>query len=750
MFFVDLSPLRDPAYVTSAIASALGISEGGAQSLATRLGHSLAQSPALMVLDNFEHVLAAAPEIADLLAACPELKVLVTSRSALRLRWEHQVAVLPLPLPESVHLEDLETMASVASVALFLDRARAAGPDLRLTGDNATAIMLICQRLDGLPLALELAAVRVKLLRVEEIAAYLDNCFRLLTGGSRGAAERHQTLQAAIDWSYDLLTHAERVLLRRLAVFAGGFTMDAAQGICVDAEFLSDAVFDLLALLVDQSLVIISPGHYPTRYRMLEPIRQYAQNRLLAAGEAETVQRGHAHFFVALAEQAEPQLWAADHSTWMVRLQQERGNLQVAVQWAVEQNDAALGVRLARALYWFWLLSGAVSAGRNSVAGILEVAVAVGDAAARASALQVAGSLAFLDADYVAACGPLEESATIYRRLGDRHGLANTLNVLGRVRDLQGDTAIASTLLRESAALASEVGDHGGHANALLALTLVAVNRADYAEAHAYAEEALTIYQNTGNQWGVAAGLQYLADVARCQGNYTRAERLYLRSQTAFRDAGVEAETASILHNLGYVSLAQGEYARAQAMFAESLAQQRERGNRAGILEGLAGFGALLAARGQPRKAAVLFGAVAALRATFGTPMWPAERIEHERHVAKVRAALGAGAWQEAMAEGGGMTLEQAIASALAPMVTDRAAQVHAGLIAQGGLTTREREVLILLAQGNSNRVIADALIITERTVETHIRSIRSKLNLTSRTQLAIWAVEQGLLGARS
>jgi tetratricopeptide (TPR) repeat protein len=432
-----------------------------------------------------------------------------------------------------------------------------------------------------------------------------------------------------------------------------------------------DGLLDLLARLVDQSLVLVGHGHRPTRYRLLEPIRAYAAVRLREAGETEAVRERHAHFFAALAERAAPQLWGAEAATWMVGLREERDNLRAAVRWAVQREDIALGVRLARALCWYWHLSGVVGEGRRSVSRILAAASGAGEATARAGALHVAGQLAALDADYAAARGPLEESEALHRRLGDRRGLAHTLNVLGRVRLAEGAVAAARALLEESVALFRAVDDPDWLGVALVGLTWILIEQADYTRARACAEAVLGIYEVTGSRYMAGVALNYLGDVARCEGDYERAEGLYMRSLARSRDGGVEAYVAPVLHNLGYVAVAKGEPARAEALFAESLAMQRDRGDRTGVLECLAGFGAVRAARGQPRRAAVLFGAVTALRATFGAPVWPGERLEQGRHREMVRAALGAGAWDAALAEGKDMTLEDAIAYALEGTDTD-------------------------------------------------------------------------------
>lgn len=751
---VELAALFDPLLIPQAITAALQIRAHPRVVVIEQLLDYLRSKALLLVLDNCEHLLPACAALVDtLVRTCPRIQILATSREALGIAGETIALVPSLTLPDaapSITLApaDVHHIAETEAVQLFVERAKAVWPSFALMPQNAGAIVQICHRLDGIPLALELAAARVKLLRVEEIAAYLDSGFRLLSGGSRAAAERHQTLQAALDWSYNLLTYAECILLRRLAVFVGGFTLAAVQGVCADAELPPDALFDLLARLVDKSLVVVGHDDHPTRYRLLEPIRQYARDKLRAAGELEAIEHAHAPFFVALAEQAAPQLWGAEHAAWVRQLHQELDNLRAAVQWVIQQHNTALGVRLVCALHWFWFLDGVVSEGRRSAAGILAVVGAAGDAAARAAVLQVAGALAVLDADYAAARGPVEESVTICRRLGNQHGLATTLNLLGRVRLFQGDTTTAAALLGESATLFQAVGDYSGQAFALLGLTTVAIAHGDYPGAQSLAEHVRTIYQDAGNTWGVATALNNLGDVARCQADYRRAEDMYTRSQTLFREAGVEAETASILHNLGYVALAQGDHARAEALLLESLAQQREKTDRSGMLECLAGLGALRAAQGQPRRAAILFGAVAALRAALSASMWPAEQLEYERHLTKVRSALGPAALQAALAEGRGLNLEQATAYALESIDSDTAAasRPQTARTTSDGLTARELEVVTLIAQGKSNRAIAAALIVTERTVETHVRNIRSKLDMTSRAQLAVWAVEQGLL----
>lgn len=748
---VELASLTDADLVPEAVAAALQIRVHSRASVVAQVLDVLRPRASLLVLDNCEHLLAACADLAGaILRTCPHVRILATSREEFGTAGETVYVIPSLRVPDApVGREpttaELERVAQAEAVRLFVARARSAWPEFALTAENAGALVRICHRVDGIPLALELAAARVRMLGVAEIAAYLDRDFRLLTGG-RGAAPRHRTLQAAIDWSHDLLRDAERVLLRRLAVFAGGFTLEAARAVCADTVLGPDALLDLLARLVDQSLVLVDHDHRPARYRLLVPIRTYAAERLREAGETEMIQACHAHYFAVLAEREAPRWWGAEVATSVAGLQTEPDNLRAAVQWAVERGDAALGVSLARALCFYWYLSGVVSEGRRLVAGILAVAGASGEAAARAAALHVAGQLAALDRDFAAARGPLEESEAIYRRLGDRRGLAHSLNILGRVRLAEGAVAAAHVLLAESVALYRTVDDPNGLALALMGLAGSLLEQDEYAPARTCAAEVLHIYQSTGNRWGTGVALTYLGDVARCQGDYERAEELYLRSLALARDASVVAEIASILHNLGYVSVAKHEHARAEALFAEGLTMQREQGDQVGLLECLAGFGAVRAGQGQPQRAAVLFGAIDTLREAFGTPVWPVERIEQARHRERARRELSAGAWDAARAKGQHLTVEEAIAYALERADTDTGELPRDSRTASGGLTTREREVVTLVAWGKTNREIAGALFITERTVEAHIRSIRTKLDTNSRTQLAVWAVEHGLV----
>jgi tetratricopeptide (TPR) repeat protein len=422
----------------------------------------------------------------------------------------------------------------------------------------------------------------------------------------------------------------------------------------------------VLTQLVNKSLVVADREQgQETRYRLLETIRQYALERLAASGEADAIRRQHLNHYLALVEQAGPELDGAQPRAWLDRLRQDYDNLQAALGWIIEQDAAELGLRLVRTLEGFWFLAGYISEGVRWATALVAQARPAWPVELRARVLHVAGFMVFHHGDYATARGLLEECEAIYRQLGDKRSLPPILTTLGRVLLFRGEQARARVMLEECTALCREIGDHSWLAASLLARATVAIDRADYRAAHAFTEQSLSIYQTLVDPWGIAQTVNYLGDIARCEGDYKQAAAHYQESLTLFQAQGIQVEIAAVLHNLGYVALAQGDPQRARACFAESLALHREQSNRPGILEGLAGFGGLVAAQGQSRRAAVLFGAVTALRAALNTPMWPAERVEYERHITAVRAQLDEATFAAAWAEGRAMTLEQALAEAL-------------------------------------------------------------------------------------
>jgi predicted ATPase/Tfp pilus assembly protein PilF len=661
--FVSLAALSDATLVAASIAQAVEVKEVGGQALAATLQEALQDQQLLLLLDNFEQVLAAAPLVAELLAGCLQLKVLATSRAPLRVQGEQEFAVLPLALPAPTPLPDPEALAQVAAVALFLQRAQDIKPNFALSAQNAGAVVEICRRLDGLPLALELAAARVRLFPPPALLARLSSRLTLLVGGPRDVPARQQTLRATLDWSYSLLTAAERTLFARLAVFVGGRTLEAIEAVCNPQGDLD--VLEGMESLVEKNLLRQEEGvGGEPRLVMLETIHEYARERLEASGEAEEVRRRHAEYFVALAEAAAPELTGPQQGAWLQRLEAEHDNLRAALAWSRQQAAWEVGLRLGGALWRFWFMHGHLSEGRRWLEVVLGGSGAA-PAPARATALHGAGVLAERQGDYGRATALHAEALALRRELGDRGGIAGSLNNLGIVAHDQGDYGRATALYEEALALHRELGDTSGIASSLNNLGLVAWQQGDYGRAAALHEEALALRRELGDKSGIASSLNNLAVVAQEQGDYGRATALYEESLALMRELGDTWRIALALNNLGEVAYEQGNYGRAVALYAESLTLCRAIGNKyvaASCLEGLA---AVACAQGQPERGARLVGVAAALRAALSMPLAPNERAAQERTVAAARAALGEDAFAAAWAKGQTLPLEQAIAYAL-------------------------------------------------------------------------------------
>jgi predicted ATPase/DNA-binding XRE family transcriptional regulator len=705
--FVALAPISDPELVPVSIAQALGIPEAANLSLPDQLKAALRSSERLLVLDNFEQVLAAGPLISELLEAAPALTVLVTSRAALHISGEHQLQVPPLALPDPHDLPPLDALAQVPAVALFVQRTQAVVPNFKLTETNAADVAAICQRLDGLPLALELAAARSKLFAPHALLAHLERPLAVLTVGARNLPIHQQTLRNTIAWSYDLLPPREQVLFARLSVFVGGFTSDAAADICTEAGDLPFEVLDRLALLLDQSLVHRDEElDNEPRFMMLETIREYALERLVAGGAEEAIRRRHAVHFLALAEAAEPMLTSAQRPIWLERLAADYDNLRAALVWSRTATDGGEAqLRLAAALWPFWYFRGYASEGRGWLEDALARTIASEPTPARALALCGAGALAWFEDDLTTARARLEESVALWRALGDDRGLAYALTYQGLTLQHQFDLPAARTVQQESMAILRALGDRWGLALALGHLAEVPYFQYDYAAARALYEESLALWREIGDRWGIAktlAGLGFVAhdqgddaaakqlfeesvpmlraegnklwlgvslnkqgNVLRCLGDVERAAALYQESMALFREIGSRLAITDPLHNLGFVALQRGDNAHAAAFFAESLAMACQRRDQEEIGVCLAGLAGVVGARGQLEWAARLFGAVEAVRASNLELLDQANRIVYDRTIATVRAQLDEATFAAAWAEGRAMSLEQAIGYAL-------------------------------------------------------------------------------------
>jgi len=649
---VPLAPLGDAALVLPTVARMLGLREAPGRSVDAALADYLRARRLLLLLDNMEHVAAAAPGVVGLLATCPGLTVLATSRAALRVDGEQELLVPPLQSPDPARVS-VEDVACYPAVDLFVQRAQAVAPAFALTPANAPTVAALCRRLDGLPLAIELAAARIRLLPPRVLLDRLDNRLQVLSGGAPHLPERQQTLRGALDWSYNLLTSGERALFRRLSVFVGGCTLDAAEVVCTASAPLPLTVLDGLASLVDKSLVRAEgegEGDGEPRFGMLETMRAYGLDRLAAAGEAAATREGHAAYYLALAEVAEPEITGTEQERWLGRLEAEHDNLRAALRWAREDGEPAVGVRLAAALWRFWLIHGHLSEGRNWLEELLAnmdgaddhragpAGVPIdGDAprgatgarategerdALRAKALRGAGGLAIEQGDFRRAGALYEGALAVYRALGDTEGAAAALNNLGVAADGQGNYGRAAALYAQSLALKREVGDTRGVANSLSNLGRLALQRGDDEQAVTLHEEGLALSRGLGDTGSVALSLNSLGEVALYQGAYERAAALLEESVALARAVGDKRSLAFALNNLGDVALRQGDEARATACQEESLAVRRALGNDEGVAVSLGGLGDIARARGDHRHAADAYAeSLSLLRASDDTAL---------------------------------------------------------------------------------------------------------------------------------
>ncbi len=834
VFFVNLAPISDPALVVPTIAETLGLREGAEQSLLERLREDLRQKQMVLLLDNFEQVVNAAEQVVELLVACPRLKVLMTSREVLHVRAEHEFAVPPLPLPDSKRLPDLVALSHYAAVALFVQRARAIKPDFQLTNANAHAIVEICARLDGLPLAIELAAARVKLLPPQALLARISQRLAVLTGTSRDVPARQQTLRHTIAWSYNLLDATEQRLFRRLSVFVGSCTLEAIEAVCAACRDAAGIVLDGVASLIDKSLLqqTEQEGEEP-RLSLLETIREYGLECLGESREAELSQQAHARYYLALAEKAEPYLRGVEQPIWLACLEQEQGNLRAALEWLITHAQTELALRLSGALWRFWYIRGHYREGLHWLEAVLELPQVDQPTAAQAKSLLGAGWLASFLGDRIAACSRLEESARLFRELadkrslaealaelawlqffsdrgitsrtlleesirlarevGDRWTLAYILHLMGEFMRRQGDYARAYSLLEESEALYRKLGETHYLSRALNDLVNVVLSRGDVTRAVALAQESLELAQKLDNKLDTAQALFWLGITKTFQGERVQAVVLLKESLALARELGPKPFIAQSLQGLGSVVLYQGDIVEAATYAEECLMLSREVGDngnislalsllgevrrfqgdllqaktllleglslasegakyRNGIVSNLVGLAKVAEAEGQPERAARLFGTV---EPWFDpkVDMDSMERADYERAVEGVRVQLGEQAFAAARAEGRTMTPEQALAAQgeitlpqALPAAPSSTLPTKPAATYPDGLTAREVEVLRLLAQGLTDAQIAGQLVISPRTVNNHLTSIYSKIQVSSRSAATRYAIEHHLV----
>jgi len=701
---VPSAPISAPSLVASAIARAVGVRETpGGPPLAESVKDYLREKHLLLLLDNFEHVVSAAPLVGELLAASPRLKVLVTSRTSLRLREERVLPISPLALPDLAHLPPPQDLLQYAAVDLFVKRASSVRSDFTITDENAAAVAGICVHLDGLPLAIELAAARINVLPPTALLPRLEKRFEVLRAGTRDLPPRLQTLRSAIDWSYDLLDQRAQTFFRRLAVFAGGWTVEAAEGVCnIDGDLGPD-VLDQLETLLDSSLVTQAEATSGApRYAMLETIREYAIVRLAgsASGQQDVLHRRHAAFFLALAERAEPQLASGGRGPWLAQLEVEHDNLRAALEWSsVTTGEHERELRLAAALNWFWYFGGRLREGRDWIEHALARTEVPPRTAIRAKGLYISGGLARVQGDHAAARARLEEAVALCREIGDRPSLAYALIFLGILEITQGNPKTARAQFAESLEILRADGTQWWQAFALWRLGGSAQASGDLQAAQSPLEESVAIFRSVDDPWGTAVVLNSLGRLAEAEGHYTAARSLYgesiglLRQDSDIWGRGTTALFWDLMFPLelmagqGFAALRQGAYEDAKAIYEERMRQWREMGNQTGMVLSLIGFAALTLARGQPqpsqgqdesrfrqaRRGTVLLAAADALAKARGFRqgfrLFLRDQAEFDHWLATAHAQLDDAVFAAAWAEGQAMTLEQAIEYALAPDV---------------------------------------------------------------------------------
>jgi predicted ATPase/DNA-binding XRE family transcriptional regulator len=666
VYFVNLAPVTTPELVPAAIAGALQVKELAGQPPLESVKEHLHQRSTLLILDNFEHLLAAAPVVAELLATAGRLKVVATSRAPLRLRGEHQVPVPPLPLPDAAAPARLEQLARNDAVRLFLERATAVRPDFALTDENIGTVAEICRRLDGLPLAIELAAARVKVLTPAMLLQRLASRLKLGLTGERDLPARQQTLRTTIEWSYDLLPEDERRLFRRLAVFRAGRSLDAATSVCKAAGDLQIDVLDGLVALVDHSLLYEQDGSDGApRFWMLETIHEFIREKLEQSGEVEELRRQHASYYVALAEQAEPELRGKQAQAWLDRLEEEHENLRAALDWSLgTQGDVTVGARLAGVLWRFWQDRGYLQEGR----GWVERAVLVADQVAlpiRAKLFNAAGNLNRLQGDFAAARAFHEQSLALRQQLGDRTGVAASLHNLGNVASFQRDYDRAKSLLNESLVLRRELGDPWGIALAVNGLGNIVREQGDTTLAWQLYQESLALLRETGDAREIGVVLLNVGEMACDKQDYVAARAVYEEALSLQQNIGDKLGIAYALKGLADIARAEGDGGGAHSLYRQSLTLLRDLGDKLEIAFCLEGLGCLLTGEPHhPAKAVTLFAAADRLRKSMGAP-GTSEVRQYATRLAAARQELDAPAWEAAWAAGAAMSADEAISYAL-------------------------------------------------------------------------------------
>jgi non-specific serine/threonine protein kinase len=711
VWFIDLAGVTDPARVTQTVASALDVLEETGRPLIDSLRDYLWDRQILLILDTCAHLIqTCATFVEALLGAAANLSFLVTSREPLRVPGEIIWPVAPLPVPDPGDLPSFETLLTNASVRLFVDRVATNQPEFVVTKENAPVVARICAHLDGLPLAIELAANRTRTLCLNELARRLEDGFSLLSSGHRTAPARHQTLQAALAWSFDLLSPPERLMLTRLSAFTSDWTLDVAEAVAAGNGVATSDVLPLVSALIDKSLVLVDLDSGGTaRYRLLKSVRWYGQEQFRGSSEEGSLRRRYIEYFLGLAERAEEARFGPEQFARLDRLEREHHNLRTALEWSLNGEQVELGSRLAGALWHFWYRRNHLDEGRHW----LDQAIALSSASetvlparVRAKVLYAAAWLAYVRGDLNDAMEYGAGSLTFFRQAGDQAGVAAVLALQGLIVEHRGDLARAAAYAQQSLSLCRELGDRAGTARSLTCLGIVLDRQRDHNQAEVLLTEALAIQRDLGDLWGIAFSLGRLAMVG-------------------FR---------------------QRDCACATALLRESVALHRELGDWAGTAGDLEKLACVAVARGTPERSARLGGTASAIRDAIGAPVLPVDQADVESMVRASRAALGNAAFSAGWDAGRSLSAEEVIQEVLAEDGSSQATRLERGdpdaEAPPGDLTRREFEVAILVADGLTNREIAEKLTISARTVDTHVTHILRKQEFGCRSQIAAWIAE--------
>jgi predicted ATPase/DNA-binding CsgD family transcriptional regulator len=800
-WFVELAPILDPQLVPRMTAIAIGLRDEPQRPVIDMLCDYLHEKKILLVLDNCEHLVDACARMADqILRTAPDTRLLASSREGLGIAGEVTYRVPSLELPDIQHLPPLESLSQYEAVKLFIDRATSAVPTFLVTNKNAPALAQVCHHLDGIPLAIELAAAKIRVLSVEQIAQRLDDRFRLLTGGSRTVLERHQTLRATIDWSYNILSKAEQVLFQRLSVFVGGWTLEAAESICgaesASSIVKSDDVLNLLEQLIHKSLVIKEEAEHESRYHMLETIRQYAREKLLEAEGIEAIRDKHLAYFVKLVEQAEPELYRSDQVFWLNKLDDELDNFRGALEWALAK-DVESGLRIAAIPWRFWQRRDYLQEMRSRLGQLLD-RYPTPDSL-RAQALAIRSHYVFLGGNITEARAVAEQGLQLARSLSDRQNEALCLLFLGKIIAAPGAHQEGISLFEQSLAIYRVLGDKIGQATATISL---ATHHNDPEHSQSLFLESLRLHRDLGNLYDIAFCLTQLARRMILAGDLSSPSAWLEEAKILFRELGAKVDEGNVINYFGilaywqgnyqqaltyfeqaidlfetadnpywptwpsvsmaYVFLREGDRLQASTIFKNCLEQFQKDENVIGMVYTIEGFASLCMTQERLKHATRLFAWADAMREKLGDDRQPVEQNSVDYDLAIIRSRLDKAEFARFSEEGRALTIEQATALALksvdqiTEIKLDAKIPIPATLPSQrevekqkyGGLTSREREVAAQIAQGKSNQAIAAELFVSLKTVEANVTRILSKLGFTSRAQIAGWAVAKGLAEA--